>query len=124
MVEVLIVDDLKSARDLIRNILASDPHIHICGMADDGNTAIEMVKKLHPHLVVLDSHLKQTSGFTVAEEIMRVRPTPIVMVAAASDAANPPAAFVCLRGSGTSFRRGTFSDGEPILRSPPHSFVK
>ena len=97
MVEVLIVDDLKSARDLIRDILASDPHIHICGMADNGDTALEMVEKLEPHLVVLDSHLKQTSGFEVAEEIMRVRPTPIVMVTAASDAvANPPARlFAC-----------------------------
>jgi two-component system, chemotaxis family, protein-glutamate methylesterase/glutaminase len=86
MVEVLIIDDLKSARDMIRDILRSDPHIHICGMAGDGNDAVNMVKKLHPHLIILDSHLKQTSGYEVAEKIMQVRPTPIIMVTTASDA--------------------------------------
>jgi len=86
MVEVLIIDDLKSAREMIRDILISDPHIHICGMADNGNDAINMVKKLHPHLIILDSHLKQTSGYEVAEKIMQVRPTPVIMVTTASDA--------------------------------------
>ncbi len=97
MVEVLIIDDLKSARDLIRDILASDPHIHVCGMADNGIEAVEMAKRLRPHLIVLDSHLKQVSGFEVAEEIMRVRPTPIIMVTTAWDnLTNPPAqAFAC-----------------------------
>ena len=86
MVEVLIIDDLKSAREMIRDILVSDPHIHICGMADNGNEAVEMVKKLQPHLVLLDSHLRQTSGYDVAEKIMQVRPTPIIMLTTASDA--------------------------------------
>ncbi len=86
MVEVLIIDDLKSAREMIRDILISDPHIHICGMTDNGNDAVNMVKRLHPHLIILDSHLKQTSGYEVAEKIMQVRPTPIIMVTTASDA--------------------------------------
>jgi two-component system, chemotaxis family, protein-glutamate methylesterase/glutaminase len=86
MLEVLIIDDLKSAREMIRDILISDPLIHICGMADNENEAVEMVKKLQPHLVLLDSHLRQTSGYDVAEKIMQARPTPIVMVTAASDA--------------------------------------
>ncbi len=97
MVEVLIIDDLKSARDLIRDILTSDPHIHVCGMADNGTEAVEMTQRLRPHLIVLDSHLKQASGFEVAAEIMRMRPTPIIMVTAESDPlANPSAqAFTC-----------------------------
>jgi len=85
MVEVLIIDDLKSAREMMRDILISDPHIHICGMADNGNDAVNMVKRLHPHLIILDSHLKQTSGYEVAEKIMQVRPTPILMVTTESD---------------------------------------
>jgi two-component system, chemotaxis family, protein-glutamate methylesterase/glutaminase len=86
MVEVLIIDDLKSARAMIRDILVSDPHIHICGMADNGNDAVNMVERLHPQLIILDTHLKQTSGYEVAEKIMQVRPTPIIMVTTASDA--------------------------------------
>ena len=85
MVEVLIIDDLKSAREMIRDILISDPLIHICGMADNGSDAVEMVKKLRPNLIILDSHLKQTNGYEVAEKIMHVSPTPIVMVTTASD---------------------------------------
>ncbi len=85
MVQVLIVDDLKSAQNLIRDILLSDSHIHICGMTDNGKDAVEMTKKLEPHLIILDSHLKQISGYKVAEEIMQTRPTPIIMVSAASE---------------------------------------
>jgi len=85
MTKVLIVDDLKSAREMIRDILASDSDIHVCGMADTAADAIDLLKKHHPHLVIVDSYLKQTSGYDVAEAIMKVRPTPIVMVANASD---------------------------------------
>jgi len=97
MVEVLIIDDLKSAREMIRNILISDPLIHICGMAENKNEAVEMVKKFHPNLIILDSHLKQTSGYEVAEAIMQARPTPIIMVTAASDALvdTPDRMFSC-----------------------------
>ena len=97
MVEVLIIDDLKSARELIRDILVSDPHIHICGMAGNSHDAIDMVKRLHPHLIILDSQLKQTSGYEVAEKIMQIRPTPIIMATTASDALEnkPDRMFSC-----------------------------
>lgn len=85
MTKVLIVDDLKSAREMIRDILSSDPDIHVCGMADTAAEALAMVRKHHPQLIIVDSYLKQTSGYDLAEAIMKVRPTPIVMVANASD---------------------------------------
>ncbi len=97
MIKVLIVDDLKSAREMIRDMLAPDPDIHVCAMADNGENAIAMVKSHHPHLILLDSHLRQTSGYEVAEAIMKVRPTPIIMIAASSDshADTPIRAFGC-----------------------------
>ncbi len=85
MIKVLIVDDLKSARDVIRDMLAADPDIHVCGTAEKGEDAIDMVRAHHPHLIILDSYLKGTSGSDVAEAIMKVRPTPIIMVMASSD---------------------------------------
>jgi two-component system, chemotaxis family, protein-glutamate methylesterase/glutaminase len=87
MTKVLIIDDLKSAREMIRDILASDPELHVCAMTDNGADAIDLVKQHHPHLIILDSHLKQISGYEVAQAIMKVRPTPIVMIASAGEAA-------------------------------------
>jgi len=97
MIKILIVDDLKSAREIIRDMLASDPNIHVCGMADNREDAVAMVKGHHPHLIILDSCLKRTSGYEVAEAIMKVRPTPIIMVTASSDtlADTPARAFGC-----------------------------
>ncbi len=97
MIKVLIVDDLKSAREMIRDMLATDPGIHVCAMADNGEKAIDMVKSHHPHLIILDSHLRQTSGYEVAEAIMKVKPTPIIMLTASSDflADTPARAFGC-----------------------------
>ncbi len=85
MIKVLIVDDLKSAREMIRDILVSDPEISIVGMAEDEPETLEIIERLQPHLIVLDSFLRQTSGYKIAEKVMRIRPTPIIMLSTSSD---------------------------------------
>ncbi len=86
MIKVFIIDDLESARNLIRDMLETDPEIHICGMADNEMDAIKMVLELRPDLIILDSKLRQTSGYEVAQQIMQVYPARIIMVIATSEA--------------------------------------
>jgi two-component system chemotaxis response regulator CheB len=97
MIDVLIIDDLKSAREMIRDLLASDADIHVCAMADNSESAVKMVRHHCPHVIVLDSHLKGTTGYEVARAVIKERPTPIIMVAAGDEplreaSANP---FAC-----------------------------
>lgn len=86
MIHVLIIDDLKSAADLIADILRSDNEIIVSGIATDKDEALRQVVSLQPQLIVLDSYVGKFNGMQLAREIMRLRPTPILMtVSAESD---------------------------------------
>ncbi len=85
MIKVLIVDDLKSAREMVRGILVSDPDIEVVGMTENEAETLQALRTQQPHLIVLDDSLKQTSGYDIAEKVMQIRPTPIIMLTASSE---------------------------------------
>lgn len=90
MIGVLIIDDLKSAADMIADILNLDSEISVVGKAADKDSALRQLVLLQPRLIVLDSHVGKARGIELAREIMRVRPTPILMtVSAGADLAAP-----------------------------------
>jgi len=64
---ILVVDD---DPDIIRTIkLAFDQAGARVATANDGNKAVEMVRRLKPDLVVLDMMMPKKSGFLVVETI-------------------------------------------------------
>src|SRR5262245_31873625 len=54
MVRVLIVDDSAMMRELLSQILSSDPDISVVGVASDPIVAREMIKALSPDVLTLD----------------------------------------------------------------------
>jgi two-component system chemotaxis response regulator CheB len=86
MIKVLIVDDLKPAREMIRDILALDPEITVVGMTENESETLQALRTQHPHLIILDSFLRQTNGYDIASKAMNIRPTPIIMLTASSEA--------------------------------------
>ncbi len=85
MINVLIVDDLKPAREMIRDILALDPEIAVVGMTENEPETLEALRTQRPHLIILDSSLRQTNGYDIAGKAMKIRPTPIIMLTASSE---------------------------------------
>lgn len=79
-VKVVIVDDSLVAREMLAQILASDPSIEVVGQAKDGKEAVEMVARLRPDLVTMDIHMPSMDGLKATEEIMAYTPTPILVV--------------------------------------------
>lgn len=85
-VRVLIVDDSRTSRVLLTELLDSDPHIEVVGEAEDGRDALGQVKALRPSLVVMDVRMRGMDGFAATEQIMATHPTPVVVVTAGHDA--------------------------------------
>ena len=85
MIKVLIVDDLKPAREMIRDILALDPEIAVVGMTENESETLQALRTQLPHLIILDSLLRQTNGYDIASKAMKIRPTPIIMLTASSE---------------------------------------
>ncbi|HEV7663506.1 MAG TPA: chemotaxis-specific protein-glutamate methyltransferase CheB [Chloroflexota bacterium] len=83
---VLVVDDSAVQRQVISRLLKQDPSIEIAGWAANGADALRSVSLLQPDLILLDDKMPVLGGLEVARRIMAERPTPIVMISAATGA--------------------------------------
>jgi two-component system chemotaxis response regulator CheB len=79
-VRVLIVDDSAFIRKALADILRKDNDIQVVGEAKDGEEAIEKFKELRPDVITLDYEMPKKNGIEVIREIMKIKPTPIVMI--------------------------------------------
>jgi len=90
-IEVLIVEDSRSARMLLEEILGSDPQINVIGTVESGEAAIEFLKSRKPDVITMDIVMPGIDGFTATQRIMETTPIPIVIVSSAyktNEAAN------------------------------------
>src|SRR5690348_16730076 len=79
-VRVLGVDDSALVRKLMSTMLACDPGIEVVGTAADPLIAREKIKQLDPDVLTLDVEMPRMDGLTFLENLMRLRPMPVVMV--------------------------------------------
>lgn len=86
MIKVLIVDDSALIRQLMTEILASDPEIDVVGTAQDPYVAREKIKQLNPDVLTLDVEMPKMDGVTFLRNLMRLRPMPVVMVSTLTEA--------------------------------------
>lgn len=71
MAKILIVDDAKFMRTLVKDALTSVGH-EIVGEAENGNMAIEQYKALKPDLVTMDITMREKDGIEATKEIMKI----------------------------------------------------
>lgn len=85
-VRVLVVDDSPTMRGLIASVLRRDPAIEVVGQAADPYEAREAIKRLNPDVITLDVEMPNMNGIDFLEKIMRLRPTPVIMVSTLTQA--------------------------------------
>lgn len=79
-IKVLIVDDSALVRKLLTEMLGRDREIEVVGTAADPYAARERIKQLNPDVITLDVEMPRMDGLTFLENLMRLRPMPVVMV--------------------------------------------
>ena len=79
-IRVLIIDDSVLIRKILTEILNSSPDIEVIGVAADPLIAREMIKQLRPDVLTLDIEMPHMDGITFLRNLMRLRPTPVVMI--------------------------------------------
>ena len=85
-IRVLIVDDSVIIREILIEVLASDPAIEIVGTASSGEEALPLVEELRPDLVTLDLALPGMNGLVTLAEIRRLSLTlPVIVFSAFSE---------------------------------------
>ncbi|MEM7207170.1 MAG: chemotaxis response regulator protein-glutamate methylesterase [Pseudomonadota bacterium] len=80
MIKVLVVDDSALVRQLLTELLSSDRDIEVVGTAQDPYVARDKIKQLNPDVITLDVEMPKMDGITFLSNLMRLRPTPVVMI--------------------------------------------
>ncbi|GBR26722.1 protein-glutamate methylesterase/protein-glutamine glutaminase [Gluconobacter japonicus] len=79
-VRVLIVEDSRTIRALIKRSFSQNPDIEVCGEAANPLEARDLIIKDQPDVITLDVEMPGMNGLQFLEKIMRMRPIPVVMV--------------------------------------------
>jgi two-component system, chemotaxis family, protein-glutamate methylesterase/glutaminase len=83
---VLVVDDSALMRSLLTEMINSAPDMEVVGSAPDAPSAREMIKALNPDVLTLDVQMPKMDGLEFLDRLMRLRPMPVVMVSAFTEA--------------------------------------
>jgi DNA-binding response OmpR family regulator len=85
-VKVLVVDDEKKIVDIVKAYLEKDNFQVFEAFA--GDKALELVKTVHPDLIILDLMLPGLSGWDVCRELRKTKDIPIIMLTARDEVAD------------------------------------
>jgi len=84
-VRVLIVDDSAVVRQILTEILSRDIGIEVVGSAADPLLARDKIKRMNPDVITLDVEMPRMDGLAFLENLMRLRPTPVVMISSLTE---------------------------------------
>ena len=55
----------------LRQVIEEEPGLKVVAEAGDGETGLELIRKLQPQVAVLDLEMPKLGGFAVAQEIRK-----------------------------------------------------
>jgi DNA-binding NarL/FixJ family response regulator len=70
-IRILIADDHPLMRKGLRLSVEEDRALKVVGEASDGEAALSLIKKLHPHVALLDIEMPKLDGLGVARELVK-----------------------------------------------------
>ncbi len=97
---VLVIDDNKDIRLLLRDILQKTDYV--VDLAEDGDTGLALFREKHPDIVVTDLSMPKVKGLDVLTEVRGVSPeTPVIILSG----------------------KGTFSDVQNALKIGAYDYI-
>ena len=81
----MIVDDEAPARNELDYLLSDLEEIGLVGEADNGTTALELIKAKKPDLVFLDIKMPGQNGLEVADKLQEMKQPPKIIFLTAYD---------------------------------------
>jgi two-component system, chemotaxis family, protein-glutamate methylesterase/glutaminase len=92
-IRVLVVDDSALMRQLLTKLIEAEADMEVVGAACDPYVAREMIRARNPDVITLDVEMPKMDGLKFLENVMRLRPMPVLMVSTLTE-----------KGSETSLR--------------------
>ena len=79
-IRVVVVDDSALVRGLLGEIINRQSDMQCVGAAADPLAARELIRPVNPDVITLDVEMPRMDGIDFLSRLMRLRPTPVVMV--------------------------------------------
>src|ERR1700733_4817620 len=79
-ISVVLVDDHNLVRLGFRRILEDEPDIQVVAEASDGDTAVNLARKLRPDVIIMDCALPGVSGLVATRTILQEFPGQAILM--------------------------------------------
>ncbi len=83
---VLIVDDSAVIRQVLKEIIDSDPELEVLATAGDPYFAVSKIAEEIPDVITLDIEMPRMDGLTFLKKIMSQHPIPVVIISSLTQA--------------------------------------
>lgn len=121
-IRALIVDDSALMRQLLTQLLSSDPEIEVVGNASDPVAARDKIRTLSPDVLTLDVEMPKEDGVTFLRHLMQAHPMPVIMVSSLTERGGETTlkalelgAFDFVTKPKLDMQRGTMEIGKEII---------
>ncbi len=97
MIRVMLVDDSRLVREVIRGMIERDSEIRVSAEAANGAEAIERCVKTKPDVILMDIQMPVMNGIEAVKRIMETNPTPVIVLSATIHPGEVRSTFAALR---------------------------
>ena len=84
-IRILLADDQALVRQGLRALFDAEPELEVVGEADNGRSAIELVRQLHPDMVLMELAMPDLDGIAATETISQEFPAVRVLILSGMD---------------------------------------
>ena len=84
-IRVLVVDDSALMRRLLSELIGAEEDMEVVGVASDPYIARSMIRSHNPDVITLDVEMPRMDGLKFLENLMRLRPMPVLMVSSLTE---------------------------------------
>jgi DNA-binding NarL/FixJ family response regulator len=116
-VKILLADDQKLIRDILRALIENQTGMSVVGQAENGRTALELTGQLKPDVVIMDIHMPDLNGIDATRRIVAEFPdTKVIALSMHSDKQFVDA-MLKAGASGYLLKDRSFEEVVPAIRS-------
>ena len=80
MTKILIVDDHRLLREILRTLLDAEPGLEVVGEANDGREGLLIAEERHPDVTICDLRMERMDGIELTRELQGLSPATRVII--------------------------------------------
>ncbi|QCI93201.1 chemotaxis-specific protein-glutamate methyltransferase CheB [Novosphingobium sp. EMRT-2] len=113
-IRVVVVEDSPTMRAIIHTRLSKEDDIEVVASAANAAEGRQMIRELDPDVVTLDVEMPGMNGLDFLEKIMKLRPTPVIIVSGATQQGNETTARALTLGAVDCYAKSQISGTLPL----------